>query len=544
MELSVGVVFCAIGSVMFFAGILNVLPEATVFVWLTGLCLAAASLYRKEKLLPLISAGTAFFGLSCVFFYFLLNDSIFLHDDNFSHWAIATRVLLRENRFPNYSDVNIMFQSYPLGFSSFIYYFTACVGIRTEWMQMYAQAILMTGIVTSLFAFARTVPQKLLTAAGCVMMLASNTNFTELLVDTLLPVVAVGAIAFCLYYRDSLWEKIWWLMPYTAFLVSVKNSGIFFAVVIVVYLLTKVRSLSNLKLWIWSAVCPLGTLLLWQKHVKLVFDDGMMSFHSMSADYFSKMLGTKTMGDVADIFRAFCDKFFSFSNELLFVVPLLVLILVMLWKSGRKGYGRELAVLTLVSYASYVVMLFAMYLFTMPVHEARSVMGFVRYHDTVIIFLSGILVIGAVQAMEWLPEGGRLHQTVLALLCSAVLFGVLTPDGKFYQKQVPLDNIRGVYRQEFDYLIEEYNLQQNRKYILIIDSECTFKTFLKYLARYTLDPAKITVEYVEDVIKKESLLNGYEYLIAFTTAESVQDYMASHFGVDGDQRVVRLTGNK
>ena len=115
-------------------------------------------------------------------------------------------------------------------------------------------------------------------------------------------------------------------------------------------------------------------------------------------------------------------------------------------------------------------MLFGVYLFTMPVGEALVVNEYFRYHNTIITFLSGILLITADQILDQLQKNSNLLKPVVALLCAAMMYGALTPDVKFYQKQVPLNNIRGVYRQELGYLIEEYDLKENKKYIMIIDS--------------------------------------------------------------------------
>lgn len=539
-EFSIGIVFCGIGSLMFLAGILNILEVTAAVILLTGLVLTFCSLRRKDSIRKLICTGTVFFVLSCVFFFFLLHDSIFIHYDNFSHWGISTKVLMQENRFPNFQNVNIMFKSYPLGFASFIYYICACIGVRTEWMQMFAQAILMAGIASSLFAFARTVPQKLLIAAGIIMLLAGNTNFVDLLVDTLLPVIAIGGIAFCLYYRDSIWDKWMWLIPYTAMLVSVKNSGMFFAAVILVYLLTKVRSKHQLKLWAWSALSPLMTLLLWQRHVDLVYDKGMMSYHSMSLDYFDKILGEKSAEDVVAICHSFCGYFFSPDNEILFILPLLAIVFVLFLFGKRKTQGTEVAALTLLTYVSYVVMLLAMYMLTMPLGESLETAGYVRYHDTIIIFLSGILLIAGAMGLDGLSGRGILRQLIPALLCGTVLYAALTPHLEYYKKQDPLGSFRGVYRHDYANLIEEYNLPQKGKYLIVVDPEFKQQGFLRYLTRYTLDPAKFSVEYVDLLIEDPAILDKYDYLVAFTYGDTVQAYMEYILNADPGQRVISL----
>ena len=153
LEFSIGIIFSAIGSTMFLAGILNIMKEAAILICLFGIVLAIQSVYKREKIQSIICTGTIFFLVTCVFFAFLLYGNKFLDYDNFSHWALVEKTLLSKNRFPNFMDSNIMFQSYPPGSASYIYYISKITGIHSEWMQMYAQTTLMSGSLINLFAF-------------------------------------------------------------------------------------------------------------------------------------------------------------------------------------------------------------------------------------------------------------------------------------------------------------------------------------------------------------------------------------------------------
>ena len=50
LEFSIGIIFSAIGSVMFLAGILNIMKEAAILISLCGLVLAIQSIYKREKM--------------------------------------------------------------------------------------------------------------------------------------------------------------------------------------------------------------------------------------------------------------------------------------------------------------------------------------------------------------------------------------------------------------------------------------------------------------------------------------------------------------
>ena len=174
LELCIGLLFSGIGSVLFLAGILNLLVETTWVIWLGGLVLAGQSIKMKECPKNVMSLGVFFFlGLAC-FLLFLLRGSAFTHYDNFSHWGLVSQLVSQQGRFPNYSDNLILFTSYPLGSASFIFYITETLGRSAEWVQMYAQAILISGMLVSLFTFARNPVQAFVTAICSVFLLCGN----------------------------------------------------------------------------------------------------------------------------------------------------------------------------------------------------------------------------------------------------------------------------------------------------------------------------------------------------------------------------------
>lgn len=545
VEFSIGITFAAIGSLMFFAGILNTLWHTAWVICLTGIYLAVRSFYRKESLKGVISFGTLFFVVACAVLALVLHRAIFTHYDNFSHWALATKVLIQKDRFPNYTDINVVFQSYPLGYAAFIYYVTEILDISTEWVQMLAQAMLMCGILTSFFAFAKSTTQRLLAVVGCVFFLAGNTGLTDLLVDTLLPVTALGGMLFCIYYRDTLYEKAWWTIPYTVFLVSVKNSGIFFSLVILIYLLCHIRSRSDVKKWLVHLLVPVTTLLLWQRHVELVFDDGMMTFHSLSLDYFRQTLGRKNPEHIASIFSSFTGRVFSLENPVLFVcaVFLIAWAACIIFRKERKNELREYGLMAGTSYVLFQVMMFGMYLVTMPIHEALQLAEYDRYHDTILIFVSGIALLALMRSVEALTKErtGQLTKGVALVLTACCLYFAVTPKLTYYTRQDPNADVRGMFRLQYEALIEEYDIPTNARYaVLIRENPNSFYTgFLKYITRYLLDPAAVTIEAVDE-FDWETISRQYDYLIVFDTTEDVVTYMNENFPEVAEQRVIRL----
>ncbi len=527
-NLSLAFIFASIGSLMFLAGILNLLPETAAFICLLGCVLGVRSIRRRESPLALISPGTLFFAVGSVVMAALLFRAKFTSYDNFSHWAIVVKRMLATDRFPNFSDVNIQFQSYPLGSSCFIYYIAKVSGIRFEWMQMLAQAVLMLGMAAALFSCSRRPVTHLLTAVVGVALLAGDVDFTSLMVDTLLPLTALAGLSVCVALRERIGERPWLLLPFLLFLMSIKNSGLLFDVVLLACMLCCGHKAlrGHVRAFALTALSPFALLLLWQKHVKLVFSDGMHAKHSLSLSLFAATLEEKGEDIIQTITGGMLGKVFSLSNPMLYVLLLLLALLLI----GRfclrdRQSPHFLAPLVLGSYAAYELGLFLMYLLTMPTGEALILAGYSRYEKTILIFCAGAAWIYACQLAACALPGAlrRTVSAVLAALCAASVFALVKPSRSYFRRQT----FAGTTREAYDQLIEDYGIPAGCRY-MILRSE-NDDGYLYYLTRYLLDPQAVSSAELSWLIELPDLWRGYDYLITLDPSEEVQAYLREHF---------------
>ena len=527
-NLSLAFIFASIGSLLFLAGILNLLPETAAFICLLGCVLGVRSIRRRESPLALISPGTLFFAVGSVVMAALLFRAKFTSYDNFSHWAIVVKRMLATDRFPNFSDVNIQFQSYPLGSSCFIYYIAKVSGIRFEWMQMLAQAVLMLGMTAALFSCSRRPVTHLLTAVVGVALLAGDVDFTSLMVDTLLPLTALAGMAACVALRDRIGERPWLLLPFLLFLMSIKNSGLLFDVVLLVCMLCCGRKAlrGHVRAFALTALSPFALLLLWQKHVKLVFSDGMHAKHSLSLSLFAATLEEKGEDIIQTITGGMLGKVFSLSNPMLYVLLLLLALLLI----GRfclrdRQSPHFLAPLVLGSYAAYELGLFLMYLLTMPTGEALILAGYSRYEKTILIFCAGAAWIYACRLAACALPGAlrRTVSAVLTALCAASVFALVKPSRSYFRRQT----FAGTTREAYDQLIEDYGIPAGCRY-MILRSE-NDDGYLYYLTRYLLDPQAVSSAELSWLIELPDLWRDYDYLITLDPSEEVQAYLSGHF---------------
>lgn len=533
VELAIGLLFSAIGSVLFLVGILNLLKEAAVLIWLGGLILLLCSLRRKESLAGVLTFGTIFFVLGCLFFLCLFPGSRVQQHDSYIHWALVAKIITQQGRFPVGTDANVLFSSYPVGSACFLFYVTQALGLTSEWVLMAAQAVLMLGMLTGLFVFAKGPWQKLATALCCVFLLCGNSGLTELMVDSLLPITALNAVALCVYDRQLLRRTPWILLPYAVFLVGIKNSGFFFVVILYGYVwyLSRKEPLSR-KTWLTLLGVPAAALFLWQKHVSLVFPAGMLSKHAMSLSNYSHVLHDKDLHAILEIALEIGRKIFSLNNQALWLLAS-VFFVCLLWLRFDRDSGYPLCralVLAAVSYGLYQLGTYAMYLFSMPVQESLILASYSRYHKTILLFLSGLIYIGLLQSLNL--RDGKPLRALVPLGALVLCFFTVSPNLTMLGRQ----DYTGTNRQKFDTLIALYEIPEGKDYLILTTDENYYANVLPYMVAYLLSSHQVVVE--RDADFREAQLADFDYLIVFEQTEA-GNAIAARYSPEGAP-VVRL----
>lgn len=531
IEIAVSVLLSAIGAVMFLAGMGNMLQEMTILIFCGGLYLTYRSIRKKESPFVLLSPGICFFFVgSAVLLYFVYGMKFEAYDD-FSHWATAAKSLAEYDRFPNASNTDISFTSYPLGSASFIYYITKILGISSEWIQCYTQNILILSLVVSIFAFASGLYALIAAAVVAVFMVVSNVAIVALHVDTLLTVTAVAAFSFCLYYKDELPEKIWYLLPYTVFLISIKNSGILFVVFLYAYIAYRfLKSNTSLKPLLVHILITFAVLFFWQKHVKLVYADGMMGRHSLSLSYCISIFTSKTHEEILLTIRSFFESTFSHSGGMVCLIAIgfpLLLILGFTLKTDTSMI-KQIYVFTIVFYCVYQVGLLGMYLFNMP-SSADPLPSYIRYHDMMVDFAGGLFCMCAVSTMSQFKAKGSPHilRVTLAAVVIAIMFYVADPYLEYYARYTqPTGD-----RQKMDTLIEDYHIQKDRRYFILVSDERQDGNYLHFMAQYLLSPRDLEIcsPASMEAWLENHCLRLYDYYILFEETPETLKFFEENF---------------
>ena len=539
-ELSIGFTFALIGSAMFLAGLLNLLPEAALALFILGLACLVRALVKKE-IRPAIHPGGVFFLLLCAVLAARLWGEKLVYIDNFTHWETAILHVLAKDRFPNFQDAYIRFQSYPLGTASLVYYFSKVSGIESEWFQMLAHWACAAAMLSGLFCLAKDVPARIACFAGALLLLCADNSFTQLLVDSALGLVALEAVAFCVYYRGALKEKGWYVIPWLIYLVSIKNSGAMFACLVLV----PVFLWGGWRKGLAAAAAAFGSLFLWNRHVSYVFDQGMMAQHSMSIEHFRRMLAIKKPGSVEKIIRKMLEQVFSVSNAylpvLLLSIALLALAFIFL---KRDRVVKALLIYGILCYVIYQAGMLGMYVFTMQEKEALRLASYDRYHGTIWIFSTGLALMAALlfsERMRALPRG-RAWTVGCCVACVAAMALSGMPHYAFYTRYMDEDTLSTLaIRDRTDETIAQYALPGGKSYYLLVDDDFT-SAETAYL--YNMVNCLLLAEDVQvrklDQVAGEDEIRRCDYLIGFGESGEIESYMRQTFGAQ--DRVLALSG--
>lgn len=350
--------------------------------------------------------------------------------DNFSHWMLVVREILKNDRMPTFANELITYTAYPLGSVLWIYYVCKVVGLG-ESFYLFANQIMALSLLLPVVVWMthKKWMNFILVVGYALYALTANTVITDLLVDSMLATAAVALFAMGSYYEKDLKRAILCAMPMLVFLIQLKNSGIFFAIFYLLYfgLLHRQDLLPDCSMGKrflgWNVLLPLGSLLIWQKHVKLVFADGMLSTHAMSLEKYLDTIEARSLKYIGGLFSSVFAEGMSFRSSAFILLLVFTIVLAFFYavSSGEHLKSKTLTqiVVNWGVYILYLVGMGAMYAFSMQTSEADRLAGFERYVNTCGAFIYGMTAIFLMQNME-----GLTKSWCAAALSTAICIGV------------------------------------------------------------------------------------------------------------------------
>lgn len=486
----------AIGALtlaMYAGGMARILPIAAWGMLLCGLGLFGWMIFQRSR--ALLRWELLLFALGCLALWLRYRGALLTSYDDFSHWGMIVRHMLAHHRLPAAQDALITFQSYPPGAACWMYYACRFLG-GTDGMMLSAQAAFTLAGWLCLFALiqGRAKALKALCAAACTLIgLSLFQGTASLMVDNLLPAVAMGAV--CLLAGGN---RCPWLSGLLASaLVLIKDSGLYFAAVIaVLYAFLILREGGWKKSLLHTAKLCLPVLMArgaWAVHIHLAFPAADVSRHALTVENLRRTGADKSYADMFTILKKLLGEVFTLRNQAVQILLIMLFACIAVWmirslerRSWRMGSEWAVWLASVCAYAVWTGFLGLMYIFSMPVANALELVAFERYNSTCALFLYGVLLVWLFRAQ--LPKA-RYAPVILLLALVPLAVGPWTSGVSRLMKEnyfVPL-------RQAMETLSRQ-SIPGRSAAVVVSPEDDT--VYADYMARYAFQDA--SVEAVSD----------------------------------------------
>jgi len=550
------IIFSCIVSILQISGLLNILLQTTVFIFIIGICILLYYISSRQSCLVFnrgnIDIGTIFVLVAFCYFIVLYRGAHLVSYDDFSHWGTVVKEMLAFNRLPNSQSAVITFKTYPLGSSLFLYYFCRIVG-TTESKMLIAQIVMMLFCTYALFGAIDT-KKKLFSVViviASVYMMIGWIGFQLLSVDTLLPLTAIAAFAIMFQNHDDIKKACLLSMPVLITTALIKNSGMFFVFINILFLLFCIikhrKAYSQNRNFLMSLAYVCGTafivlfmLYLWKQHTNYVFP-GVSSKHSLSIGYYQRIFHGKTQNEIMGLLQLFVKTLFNLNTTstkvmLLFNVGMILLILIdVLVYRKRSGIPALILCTCDILFALYQIGILAMYLFSMPTGEASYLAGYDRYSSSIIIFIIGLLCIGMLYYYNSAPHAqikhnyrlyGEKYIHLITMMALIMLIGTTSIQNKYYHLY-SISEYAGSVPHTLDQLIgNEWESYSKKSYLIFVND--LRKGYIYYAAMYkTLSPDVKVITSIDDNFKTE-VLSKFDYFIVLDQSDSMDSFIRNY----------------
>ncbi|MGN8646368.1 hypothetical protein ACTNEO_10310 [Gracilibacillus sp. HCP3S3_G5_1] len=553
--------FSVVTCVLFISGILNILTQVVYIIFLIGLILLiyyTFQAYKQNEPLSwknAVTPGVLFFMLFGLFIAFYLKGIIYLHYDNFSHWALIIKEMFRIEGLPDHTTM-VNYTTYPPGSAIFIYFINKIIGY-TESHTLMAQGILIGANLSVLFAFSKwKKPSTILMPMIISVVLVSiiTQSFYHLLVDTLLGLTALSISVIAYYYRND-WRKLFLInAPLMTFLLLIKDSGkLFFilnVVVIIILLISNyytmqkqgsvVKKANLLAYFLISILAiPLFFNFLWGQYVDKAYVEDTYESSKFEVNLSTITDIEKSPEFMNNIVPDIIESATSFENSnvlLLILINVFTLIMLFLFYLKYKKLDTLLLgtfLFTNIFYILYVFSLFLMYVFLMPENEASRLAGFKRYQSTAIIYITGLLMLVNVNKISTFftnIRGQIMKISLFVILSVMALFPFQDNTLKMFTKPEIESNLRyrvkelvsDIPNENFEDIEVVYFSPKSKDDNGFLDKVLYYEQLSDNYSIATQLSSK------EDKEEFKSKLSNADYLVIVDTNESLENYLKDY----------------
>jgi len=570
----------SIALLVYFGGLADILLPAAYLIFVIGIGFFIYALTDMRKthvpsqlIFQLSLFKILFFFGSFIFIFFLIGVR-FQHYDNFSHWGIVVKEMLCTNAFPTAQSALIDYKDYSLGTSSFIYYVCRIMN-NSQGIMLVAQALLIFSSFYGMFMIIKEKKRFLLYAflsAGFSVLSVFNITIriNNLLVDFILPLLSLVALAVIYRYKDKVLKAAILLVPILGLLVIIKTTGIIFASIPLIYFFYQVlrkkenRNIKCIIILIFTVLFSMMPVILWKIHMVLAFS-GLESKFTLIAETVKSGIDGKTSAEISQIIQLFIQSVLDITTRPVIGFVVFNLLAATSYIVARKFFNKKYKLLKALIALDSVVILYCLgilglYIFSMPADEALRLAGFERYASSIIVLFSGGLLLCATVDIENTfafkigntadyrsfksIESKKYYQlAIIVSLAIALAFLISEYNGLVYNKKQFSDSFPAhMYSIVGDNWPVGGKVDENRYLIYASDKDGQMTDYyVQYVARYFLYGKNIDAicSFYEDNLI--NLLNDYDYLVVVETDYSERKLLKKYFNIQGDPGVFKIS---
>lgn len=530
------VIIAGISAAMYLAGLINVMPLCVNMILLFGVLLlikyrnAIAFSWCRKNLFPIC--------LSLLLVGYLLYytvSGVYEDGDTMTHWGRIVRSIWENKRLPNFTNLEISYQSYPAAAACWIYFVHQALGYFSEAKALFAQGFWMLTGVISLFALNNSRNR-----IGDILIFLSAAYFLQglggLLVDVLLSLVVISAFVVVTTIKDE-HKMIAVLTPFLIIIPQVKNSGLLFAYMIAalaLYVISKgSKSKRNIAVVL---LLPLVSWYLWKAHIEMVYYAANQSRHAFSVQYMAGILESRSIADWQLILIGFLKKWFSWNDEWQAILQVFSVGLLALVNGGnRKEIGKIFAVST-GFYLIYKIGLLGMYCANMSGDDALKIAGYERYQQTFTMVLICVVLFIYFRYITDSSNGEKNRNwrciATLILLSGLLIFGT--------KNKAPLrpDYVSGGTHRRLHAMQQTLSCFESGDKILVVHPYEFTIAFVAYSMNNYQCGSTFSLDDIEEAMTTN--VNDYKWLIILEENEEIRN-MLREKGIHEGETAVRLT---
>ena len=521
--LTPGLAACLFLVAEYCAGILNIMIPVTYALLISGCGCWVIILAERKKIFASSDSRLNFIPLCLILIIYIaglirFEGMALTNYDDFSHWGLIVKSMVFNNRLPVSQDSYIAFKSYPPGSACFIFSVVKVLGFN-EGRVLFANYLLKVCLLSSLFSIyeiATTRLSKILAAVvstTAVLVYSLYGSLFALGVDSLLACAGIFCVLTVYLNRESIIPNLWIFAISASACVLIKNSGIFFYAIGVIFVLAMVIrerkfTKSNLRWFIWLLI-PALMIWIWQSHVSLVFPNGLNAKHSLSYEYEKKIFSKKSSEDLKDEFGIFirCATSWTLNRSLLLWVGLILFTGILLGvnhsdKALRKKVLSYVIFFLLFSLVYQIGILWT-YMFSMSHSEVLSNDGsnYSRYNSTFVLFLAAFALVYVFSVLQYIRVKA-LVALCTACTCCVLWFSVEDKTSFSILNSARISNSAARYevKLQAEALLNAPRGDAEKTYAIRANTNKTvYSGYLKHLLRYlTLTNANSVYDHMED----------------------------------------------